>query len=332
LHEAFRTGGKMKIVSNVVHGMARLFSCADPVAGEAPRGSLEEPRLGRNLSRLAAHHQSGVTPLPYAVTKLAELIAPPHRVIDGERPAGRPVNEHSLQDYVRAILGMQHDETKIDTDLAPYLDELSKNESTFMAQPVTRSSFTLLCILYMADQVPRPGEYGEFSREAFMNWLDQQLDSGTVREDQIAGRYFGAVLVRKRETECTNRCAVLYGRDGANSVDVRSMRPFVLRVNGDDVPLSGADLRGTNMRGAQLSGENLQGADMRGNDLQGINLQGANLRDAKLEGANLRDANLRDANLIFTSLQGADRQGADLRGAKLLRTNAARRQTMGGPA
>jgi hypothetical protein len=277
-------------------------------AAELRRDSLDQPLLGRDLSLLKAHGP-GETPLQHAVTKMAGLIARPH---DGESLAG-VVNLGSLKAYVRASLGMRQvdkrDEAKIDPDLAPYLDELSKTASTDEGPPITRSSFTLLCILHMADQVPGR-RYGEFSRDAFMKWLSGQLDPATVRDDWIPEDYFKTVQVTKPAAVLTTQCAVLYGRDGATSIDVPAMRPL---------DLEGADLEGLDLRGADLQGANLRRANLQGANLEGANLEGANLRDANLRGAFLSRANLRFADLTGTDtdLEGAWLTGANLEGAKL---------------
>ena len=256
----------MRIPSNVP-GMAPV-SRADTAAREPLRISLEQPRLGRDLSRLVAHGPE-VTPLQYAATKVAELIAPPHQAIDGEGPAG-PVNVDSLEAYVRASLGMAHDATKIDLGLAPYLEELSKNEVADRAEPVTGSSFTLLCLLHVADQVPGSAQYGQFNQEAFMGWLERQLPTDAFRRDCIPGRYFDAVQVsRNPEAGFT----VQYGRDGAKSVDVQAMH--------------GADLEGAPLQGANPPDANLPGANLRGANLDYAPLPSANLQSANLEGANL---------------------------------------------
>jgi hypothetical protein len=91
-----------------------------------------------------------------------------------------PVND-SLNDYVRAILGMQHDAGKIDPGLGRYLDQLSRNESPDGARPITLDSFKLLWVLYMADPKPVYGKQIDF-----MNWLNGHLGPGTVRDDLIA--------------------------------------------------------------------------------------------------------------------------------------------------
>lgn len=220
----------MEIPSNPVPGMAPGLR-RDAGAGEPPRVSLEQPRLGQDLSRLA-RHAPWQTPLQHAVTKVAGLIVPP-----GWLGRAGSVNEDSLEHYVRASLGMRHDAAEIDPGVAPYLDELSKNESAFEAEPVTASSFTLLCVLYMADQVPGSAGYGQFGREAFMDWLEQQLTPAAVPDDCIPERYFDAVQVS------TNPCTVRFGPDGADSVVVQSMH----RAN-----LPGADLRGADLRGPGL--------------------------------------------------------------------------------
>jgi uncharacterized protein YjbI with pentapeptide repeats len=306
---------------------------ADPGMG-GPRGSLEggprvslnQPRLGQDLSRLDKHRR--VAPLKHALTTMAGLIALPHLASGGEGPAGCPVNEHSLRDYVRASLGMEHDAARIDPGLAPYLDELSKAAST-EAEPVTESSFRLLCILYMADQVPGPAGYGHFSREAFMRWLNQKLRPDSMAPyDCIPESYFNKVQVRRNpETGFTNRCAVQFGPGLAHSVDVQALHCADLR---------GADLRGAALWGANLQGANLDGADMRDADLRAANLQGAGLRGAHLQRADLRGANmqgadlrgaklqgagLRDTKLQRADLRGANMQGADLQGAHLQRAH-----------
>jgi hypothetical protein len=262
--------------------------------------------------KIESNHAPGVAPvsragaaereerhLQHAVTKLAGLVVPPHQAIDGDSPAGRLVDDHSLKNYARAILGMRHDADKIDPTLAPYLAELSRNESMDWAPPVTRSSFTLLCILYVADQIPGPAAYGQFGREAFRDWLNRQLAAETVRYC-IPDIYFDEVQVRRNpHTGFTNRCAVRFGPDLAHSVDVQAMHRADLR---------GAYLRGADLRGADLQYANLQGANLEDADLRGINLQGANLQYADLRGAKLQGANLQHADLLFVYQRGANLQ------------------------
>jgi uncharacterized protein YjbI with pentapeptide repeats len=287
-----------------VDGVAYLRSA---ITGAAePRNSLDQPRLGRNLSRLTEHRREGKTPLEYAVTKVAELIAPPHR--DGASQAPGSVNKNSLEDYVRATLGMPHaaDNISRDGDLALYLDELSKNESTRGAQPVTRSSFTLLCVLYLADQVPGPLEYGRFSRDAFVGWLNGQLGPGTVGDDLIPERYFDSVAVVKPETRFPNLCAIRSGDSGF--VDVRAMSPFDLRKR---------DLRNVDLRNVDLRYADLSSAELTGSTLRGVNLRGANLFCAKLSSADLTGAVLQAANLFRAYLRDANLTGADLTDADL---------------
>ncbi|MFL9988978.1 hypothetical protein [Paraburkholderia sediminicola] len=79
---------------------------------------------------------------------------------------GRLINEHTLGAYVRAALGMQRVNEEIGENLAPYLDQLSKNAFGLLARPITRSSFTLLCVLYTACQTPGTAEYGQLDRAA----------------------------------------------------------------------------------------------------------------------------------------------------------------------
>jgi hypothetical protein len=193
---------------------------------------------GVRESRLDKHGPDE-TSLQHAATTMAALIAPWHLAIDGGSPAGHPVNKDSLEDYVRASLGMEHDETRIDPELAPHLDELSRNESTdWGSQPVTESSFTLLCVFHMADQVPGPAGYGQFSRQAFMDWLTAQLPPGTPIP-YIPDSYFDGVQVgRNPETGFTDRCAVRFGPDLSQSVEVRA--------------LHSADLIGANLKAPTL--------------------------------------------------------------------------------
>ena len=215
----------LSIGSSFAPGVAHHAS-ASAGAEEPRRHSLDQPRLGRNLSGLTAHH-GWQTPLQHAVTTLAGRIAAPDR--DGARHVAGTVNKDSLENYVRATLGMPHDDAMIDSDLAPYLDELSRNESTDGAQPITRDSFVLLCILHLAGQVPGPAEYGQLSRHAFVGWLNEQLGPGTVRGDLIPDEYFASVKVVTPETAFPNRCAVSYGLGLADEAPVQAMLPFDLR-------------------------------------------------------------------------------------------------------
>jgi hypothetical protein len=127
----------MKTQSVVVRGVVAPVSRAATGAAEPPRESLARPRLGwRNLSLLTAHGPEK-TPLQYAVTELARLISPPPPAIHG---GGRPVHEGTLNDYVRASLGMKHEAITIVPALRPYLDELSKSEATRARSPCSASS------------------------------------------------------------------------------------------------------------------------------------------------------------------------------------------------
>jgi hypothetical protein len=246
-------------------------------------------------------HGPEETPLKYAQTNLAGRIARPHG--DGEATAGT-VNQGSLKDYVCASLGMPHNADKIDPALRLYLDALSRNESPSGAQPVTHDSFTLLCILHMADQEPGPA-YGAFTRDAFMEWLNGQLTPATVRDDLIPGEYFETVQVSRTHS---NRCDVRYGGD-ANPVVVQAIQPFVL---GDR-----ADLACANLRRANLSGANLWRADLSRALLDYADLSRANMAGADLQGARLANANLQSADLRGADLEGAWLTGAKLQGAKL---------------
>jgi hypothetical protein len=167
----------LSVASKVAPGVAPVSAAATEAV--APERELHEPRLGRDLSGLTAHLVTGETPLQYAETKLAGLISAPS--LHG------PVND-SLNDYVRAILGMQHDAGKIDPGLRPYLDQLSRNASRDGAQAITLDSFKLLWVLYMVDPKPVYGKQIDF-----MNWLNGHLGPGTVRDDLIPEDYFKMV-------------------------------------------------------------------------------------------------------------------------------------------
>ncbi|WP_408485779.1 pentapeptide repeat-containing protein [Paraburkholderia sediminicola] len=317
-----KAGKQMKI--GVKHRTGRDPGSAvrtDDGAGGSSHNPLERPRLGRELSRLTAH-PSWQSPLQFAMTRMAERIVPSHCAIDGHYPDGCPVNGLSLGHHVRAVLGMPHEACQIDPALAPYLDELGKNASMFWAQPVTFSAFSLLCLLYSADQAPGTCEYGRLERGFFMGWLNRQLEPDTVRGDLIPGSYFERVQVRTPAgvflpRHCTVEC------DNGGAIEVPAMGPPDLQscdLSGRD--LRGTDLRGANLRGVNLNGVNLQGANLQGANLRGADLQDADLQDADLQGADLRGANLRGANLKYAdlrdiSLQDADLQNANLQGANL---------------
>ena len=72
-------------------------------------------RVGSEVARGMApvsHADAGMeetteTPLQYAVTKMAGLIAPRHLASGGESAAGHPVDDLGLKHYVRASLGME---------------------------------------------------------------------------------------------------------------------------------------------------------------------------------------------------------------------------------
>ncbi|MFM0610137.1 pentapeptide repeat-containing protein, partial [Paraburkholderia sediminicola] len=305
---------------------SRSIVHTDDRAGESSHTLLERPRLGRDLSRLTAH-PSGQSPMQFALTRMAERIVPSHGVIDGHCPDGCPVNERSLGHHVRAVLGMPHEANQIDPALAPYLDELGKNASPTSAEPVTFSAFSLLCLLYIADQAPGTSGYGQLERESFMSWLKKQLAPDTVRVDLIPGSYFERVQVSTPvgvflPRQCTVEC------DSGGAIEVPAMRPPELQ----NWFLSGRDLRGTDLRGANLQGANLQraqlqfgdlrnaklpGAKLQNANLQRANLQRANLKGVQLQFGDLRNAKLQDARLQDANLQGADLQGADLQAAKL---------------
>ncbi|MFM0610319.1 pentapeptide repeat-containing protein, partial [Paraburkholderia sediminicola] len=289
-------------------------------AGRSSHNPLERPRLGRALSRLTAH-PSGQSPLQFAMTRMAERIVPSHCAIDGHYPDGCPVNGRSLGRHVRAVLGMPHEASQIDPALAPYLDELGKNASPASAEPVTFSAFSLLSLLYIADQTPGTSGYGRLERESFMGWLNRQLEPGGVGGDLIPGSYFERVQVRTPEgvfvpRQCIVEC------DSGGAIEVPAMGPPDLHgrdLSGRD--LSGTDLRGANLRGANLQGANLQGADLQGADLQGADLQRADLQDADLQDANLKGANLRGINLKYADLRDVSLQDADLQNANLQDAN-----------
>jgi hypothetical protein len=269
------------------------------------RISLGQPRPVRDPSQLTAHKPEE-TPLQYAVTKMAGLIAQPHH--DGAGTAGT-VNPKSLWDYVRASLGMSHVKASIDPGLRPYLDQLSRNERTDGPQPpITLDSFKLLYVLYLADQKPGPAD--RFTRETFMDWLNGQLAPQTVRDDLIPQDYLNSVKTEQVHGKFTFE----YDRNAENSVDVPTMRPS---VPGDD--LQGADLQERYPPGANLQGVNLQ--DLRGVDLRGFSLGGAKLDFDKLQGAKLdvtpelavsivfsRDADLTGTGLFMSTEGGGSCQ------------------------
>jgi hypothetical protein len=316
-------------------GGSPVLPATRPIANAGGlRHSLEQPRRGRDLSRLTVH-KPGESPLQYAMGTLAGLIAPPGHGTDGERR----VNEASLKDHVRAILGMQHEASLIDPALAPYLDELSKNESTMWARPVTRSSFTLLCILYAADQEPGLQGCDPLTRGGLIRWLKCQLDPGEVRDDWIPDQYFDTVQFRAQSIQ---RHQVLYGRDMADWVEVRAMRPFNLKSFDwrDSRKWSHAEnaldlcelYRQRLLVGSTGSSDdffNLQFLEELGVDLGGMKLwnvdlyscpvsllttlRGADLCDANLVSANLKNLDLGDIKLTGALIQRVDLEGARLR-------------------
>ena len=345
----------MKIQSNAgLHMMHPL------VAEPSQRESLEQPRLGRDLSALN-RHESGQSPLQFAMTKMAALFAAP--AINGEcTAASSPFHTDDIPSYARAVLGLSHDDSEIDETLAPYLDELSKNESAIQAQSVTRSSFLLLCMLYLADQVPGASHYGQLqlTPTSFSEWLQCQLPDSAIRHDLIPKEYFDTAQVFKLKEELSTQYVIKCSHpDEFVAAVVTSIRPINSRIDSQpskqqdvnlssseprparsrrvaspslrDFDLRGVDLRGATLQGvdldwAQLEGANLQGADLRGARLQSANLRGVNLQGADLQGTELRhaklhQANLRGANLQHTSLRGAALPGANLQGASLLGAN-----------
>jgi hypothetical protein len=157
------------------------LSPAANTAAERGRLSLEEPRLGRDLSQLTAHRPQQ-TPLNYAMNAMVRQIPRPDRAIDGEGPAC-PLNKETLWDHVRATLGMDYVTANVDPGLARYLNELSKNEPG-QTKPITFESLALLAVLYTGDRPPlKAGDY--IRPEPFMEWLNEKLAPGTVRHDLI---------------------------------------------------------------------------------------------------------------------------------------------------
>ncbi|MFL9989414.1 hypothetical protein, partial [Paraburkholderia sediminicola] len=226
--------------------------------GRAPRWNSRV--WAATCQRLTAH-QSGESPLQYALTKVAGLIAPAGPSMTVEEPSECPVNEHSFKDYVLAALGMPHNANRITPELAPYLDELSRNASTWLAQPVTRSSFSLLCVLYATWHVPGTDAYHKITRASFMGWLNRQLAPATIRDDCIPEDFFHTVQVRAALDRCTVRC----GQDGAPSVEVRAMQR--------------QDFRGEDLRGAHLTAT---APDLTSVDLTCSRVAYANLSDTNI--------------------------------------------------
>jgi uncharacterized protein YjbI with pentapeptide repeats len=78
---------------------------------------------------------------------------------------------------------------------------------------------------------------------------------------------------------------------------------------GEEIDLSGANLRGTNLSGADLlmvflTGANLSEANLVGADLCGTNLSGASLSEADLSLANFNATNLKGTNLRGAKTEG----------------------------
>lgn len=94
------------------------------------------------------------------------------------------------------------------------------------------------------------------------------------------------------------------------------------RNHGEEIDLSGADIRNVqadgislsraNLEHSNLNGVNLFRADLSKANLSNASLMGANLREAKLQQANLYNSNLRNANLLHTDLSKATLRKADL--------------------
>jgi uncharacterized protein YjbI with pentapeptide repeats len=101
----------------------------------------------------------------------------------------------------------------------------------------------------------------------------------------------------------------------------------LIKKYGENLDLSGANLRGAQLRGAKLQGANLFDADLRGACLEradlkeaclmDANLEGADLSYANINGANLENADMRRANLKYSDARKSVWKGAALRGAEL---------------
>ncbi|MFL9989285.1 hypothetical protein [Paraburkholderia sediminicola] len=144
------------------------------------------------------------------------------RPADAANPPDHLVNQSSLKNYVRAILGMSVADLQIDSQVDPvlgwYLDELSKNTSTLFAQPVTRDSFILLCVLYTAREFPELRENQALDRSSFMTWLNSQLYPAGIRNECIPKTYFDMV----RATNLGYTTEVMYQHHGLEGVAIRN--------------------------------------------------------------------------------------------------------------
>lgn len=103
------------------------------------------------------------------------------------------------------------------------------------------------------------------------------------------------------------------------------------RNPGEEIDLSGTDLRGiqgdgislsrANLEHSNLNGVNLFRADLSKANLSNATLMYVHLREAKLHKANLYNSTLRNANLSHADLSEADLRKADLRYATLTSAN-----------
>ena len=106
------------------------------------------------------------------------------------------------------------------------------------------------------------------------------------------------------------------------SAGLRALRPTILALVEEEIPiegqiLTGVDLSKANLWKAQFPWSDLEGANFRFANLTGANLSRVNLKRASLRGAELSGADLTRANLTVADLTRADLTNANLRGANL---------------
>lgn len=109
---------------------------------------------------------------------------------------------------------------------------------------------------------------------------------------------------------------------GAKSVKAKPTREDVLRIIAEGEPLGkldgqNLDLSGLDLRSARFDGGNYAGANFSGCYLMGASFQKCSLRGANFEGADLMGVNFRRADLYHASFLNADLAYADLRNSFL---------------
>jgi hypothetical protein len=100
---------------------------------------------------------------------------------------------------------------------------------------------------------------------------------------------------------------------------LRALRPTILALLEEGIPIHNQILSGVDLSGAEMEYANFSRSDLTGAMLAGANLTGADLSRADLSGANLSGANLTGADLSRAGLMGANLTGANLTGVNFER-------------